>query len=53
MIADSSLLMAFVGSPLNVATITWGPGVALSGRDAVATPEAFVTPVAIGVPTGR
>ena len=50
MIGDSSLLMALVGSPSKVATICWEPGVALSGRVAVATPDAFVTPVAIAVP---
>ena len=42
-----------MGSPLNVATITWDPGVALSARVAVATPEALVTAVAIDVPTRK
>ena len=50
-IVDSSLLIALVGSPLKVATITWDPGVALSARVAVATPEALVTAVTIDVPT--
>ena len=40
-----------MGSPLKVATITWDPGVALSARVAVATPEALVTAVTIDVPT--